>query len=151
MSQLCRMQLLIDSCIPVWPGQNRRTQQCLVFVHTFKTEQMTTFQQRFLLFVVNTSTKNYIVYVSLHTRAKQEFAIVNIREDIQTNNFVMLKIELLSHCPHTAASCTNKHENTGITQFYVVYQAYITYIDICNFHMMLHPQLRFSIKGYTKM
>ena len=66
---MCRMQLLIDLCIPVWPGQNRRTQQCLVFARIFKTEQMTTFQQWFLLFVVNTSAKIILsVLVYKHVR-----------------------------------------------------------------------------------
>ena len=35
-----------------------------------------------------------LVYVSLHTRAKKELLIVNISEDIQTNNFVMVKMDL---------------------------------------------------------
>ena len=38
-----------------------------------------------------------LVYDSLHTLAKQELFIVNIRDDIQIHNFVMVKMELLSH------------------------------------------------------
>ena len=47
--------------------------------------------------------------------AKQELFVLNIREDIQTNNFVTVKLDLLSHRPNTTGNRTNTHASTGTT------------------------------------
>ena len=104
------------------------------------------FQRRFQLFVVNTSAKilllnDNFVYVSLHTRAKQELFIVNIHEDIQLHNFVMVKMELLSHRPHTTGTCTNTHASTGSTQQYVCVPSIF---DIHHYIHVLYQQLEFT-------
>jgi hypothetical protein len=72
-------------------------------------------EQRFLWFNDN------LVYVSLHTLSKQELFIVNSREDIQTNNFfIMVKMDLLPHQPHTTGSSSNTHASTGNRYYLVV-------------------------------